>query len=67
MFTLKKYISDIIVNNKTKIECNRNTKPFNNIYFLIKDIKGVIRRGKSKDKQCKNQKETEQEDYQWSK
>jgi hypothetical protein len=63
MFTLKTYISDIIVNKKNKIKCNRNTEPFNNIYFLIKDIKSVIRRGKLNDKQCNNQKETEQKDF----
>ena len=46
-----------------KIKCNRNTEPFNNIYFLIKDTKSVIRRGKLNDKQCNNQKETEQKDF----
>ena len=48
---------------QNKIKCNRNTEPFNNIYFLIKDTKIVIRRGKLNDKQCNNQKETEQKDF----
>jgi len=43
---LKKYISDIIVNNKTKLKATEI-----HIYFLITyNIKGVIKRCKSKDK-----------------